>query len=107
MKLIDCKDFNDNINGIKNIFISFCYLCLTNMHKQNHLGLRQFQEEFNLSFEEVEQLIQEIYIDNRRYLSIPDNNIKLRYLEFGGENIKSTHLFSKAKKLLYNTIGRR
>lgn len=107
MKLIDCKNFNNNIIEIKNIYISMCDLCLTTLYKNKNLGLLQFQDEFNLSFEETRQLIQEVYVDNGRYLSIPDDNIKLRYLEFGGENIKPTHLFSKSIKLLYNIIERR
>lgn len=107
MKLIDCKYLDRNPIEIKNMFIPICDMYLDKMYQSKHLGLLQFQKEFNLSFEEVEQLIQEVYIENNRYLAIPDNNIKLRYLEFGGENIKSTNLFSKSKKTLYNIIERR
>lgn len=110
MKLINCKDFNKSTGTIRNIYISICDTLLYKFDNNNLLGLRQLQEKFNLSVDDIRRLIRNIILSEDGFLNTPENNkdsILLRYLEYGGEKVRPIHLLSLSKKELYKILSER
>lgn len=107
MKLIDCKDFDKSAGTIRNIYISICSTFLLKLDEHQSLGLKQIQDKFNLSLEDIRRLLNTIVLSKDGFLNTPENNrnsILLRYLEYGGQDIRPIHLLSLSKKKLYKVL---
>ncbi len=110
MKLIDCKDFNQGAGTIRNVYISIFDTYLEKLYKNQSLGLKQFQEKFDLSLEDIKRLIRTITLTRDGFLITPEHgkhSMILRYLEYGGQDVKPIHLMSISKNLLYKILRER
>lgn len=107
MKLINCRDFNKSAGTIRNMYVSICDTYLEKMNRNQSLGLKQIQEKFDLSLEDIKRLIRTITLSSDGFLHTPEigkYSMILRYLEYGGQEIKPIHLLSISKKVLYNYL---
>jgi len=110
VKLIDCKDFDNSAGTIRNMYISICDTYLSKLDKHQSLGLKQIQDKFNLSLDDLRRLIRTIVLSEDGFLNTPENNrnsMLLRYLEYGGQDIRPIHLLSLSKKRLYKILHER
>lgn len=84
---------------MKDIFIQLCDKKLIELQKDNNLGLQQLSNIVPLS--DIKRAFRNITVNDRGYLCIPENtqaDLILRYLEYGGENSRATHLLSLVVK---------
>ena len=66
-------------------------------------------EKFDLSLEDIKRLVRTITLSSDGFLHTPEigkYSMILRYLEYGGQEIKPIHLLSISKKILYNYLGK-
>ena len=106
MFIINCKDFLQGANSIREIFIQLCDGELIRLQKDNSLGLHQVLNKFDIS--DIKRAFRNITINEYGSLVVPDNTeaeFILRYLEYGGEDVRPTHLISSAKTQLVNTLS--
>ena len=105
MKIIRSNIFPLGANSIREIFIQICNMELLELYKNKSLGLSQMLDKYSES--DIRDAFKSIYVDKDYYLSIPEHSnsdVLLRFLEFGGEGIKPTHLLSKAKQRITKTF---
>ena len=110
MKLIDCKDFDKSAGTIRNIYISICRTYLSKLDKHQSLGLKQLQDKLDLSLDDISDLLNTIILSEDGFLNTPENNrnsMILRYLEYGGQDVRPIHLLSLSKKRLYKILYER
>lgn len=110
MIIFNCNSFLQGAYSIREMFIQLCDAQLAQLQKDNSLGLMQLSEVYNLR--EIKSAFRDVYINEDGYLCTPEQNKSshiLRYLEYGGENVRPTHLISsvKSKLLNYFSIERR
>ena len=108
MILLNCKDFRQGASSVRNIFINMCEKQLIKLQKDNSLGLKQLLELYSL--EDIEQAFNQIYVNKDRQLVIPEQSISsyiLRYLEYGGEGVRPTHLLSTVQNEFSKTFSSR
>lgn len=87
----------------RNYYIYMCEYNLINLIKNKSIGISQLLQIYNLN--EIKSALQDINVDkyNNVYIQdqLPSSKI-IRYLEYGGENVKPTHLFSNMNKSIKN-----
>ena len=109
MILIRCNKFLQGANSIREYYIKMCEYQLAKLQKDNSLGLLQLLDKYDL--EDIKRAFRFIYV-NGSCLSIPERTEAsriLRYLEFGGEDVRPTHLLSTVSnkiKKTFSTEGR-
>lgn len=105
MIIVNCRNFLQGAISIRSLYINICNYELNNLVDSNSLGLFQILDKYNIN--EIKEAINSITISNN-YLIVPEQtkaSVILRYLEYGGEDIKAIHFLSKAKSKLYNTFS--
>ena len=105
MILMNCNQFLQGAGSIREIFIQMCDAQLIKLMKDNSLGLLQILEKYDIS--DIKRAFRQIYV-NGNYLAAPERTETskiLRYLEYGGENIRPTHLLSSVKRLIIDTFS--
>lgn len=105
MIILNCNGLPLGDTVIRDNFIKMCDLELTRLQKDNNLGLMQLSQIFDLN--EIKEAFRDCYIANG-ILQTPENtrsSLILRYLEFGGESTKPTHLLSLVKHRLYKLFS--
>ena len=111
MKLINCNDFNINPNIVIETYISIFKIYLDKLYRNNSKSLQYILDKFNLNIDDLKELVNDITLSSDGFLNLQDNSrdfLLLRYLEYGGQNVKSMHILSNSKKMLYKTLnGRR
>ena len=103
MRMINCNDFSQGADTLKLLYINLCDMYLEQLNQNKSLALNQFLTKYNIN--ETRQAFRNIILDNNNFLCFPDDNIILRYLEYGGEDIRPTHLLSLAKNKLYQSLS--
>ena len=95
MIVLKCNQFIQGAYSIREMFIQLCNKELIKLKKHNNLALLQILDIFDL--DEIKQSFKDISVDIYGNLIIPEHTKSsriLRYLEFGGENAKPTHLLT-------------
>lgn len=110
MRLIDLKHHLTGFRSIKEIYKQLVLLELEKQRTDNNIALQQFFSIYTR--EELLEALDSIQYNGRGFLEVSEhtrNNQILRYLEYGGESAKPTHILSKAKLALdkyFNTEDR-
>ena len=105
MILVNCKSFLQGATSIRNLFIQMFNYELINLANNNSLGLNQVLQIYTM--EDIKRAINSIGYNNG-YLEVPEQSKAskiLRYLEYGGENVRPTHIIDKTKDRLYKTLS--
>lgn len=92
-----------NSQTFRNYYIYLCENKIVSLLKDKSIGLSQLLQIYDLN--DIKSALQSINIDKNNNLYIPDQSNEskiIRYLEFGGENVKATHLFSNINKSIIN-----
>lgn len=106
MILFNCNSFLQGAYSIREQFINLCNIELLNLQKRDSLGLNQLLEKYDIS--DIRLAFRQINVDKDGYLIIPEqtkSSIILRFLEYGGDDIRPTHLISTVKRDLYNNFA--
>lgn len=106
MRLIDCRNFIQGAETLRTLYIQLCDIYLGQLYQDNSIALKQILERY--SMKDIRDAFRNISVDNQGYLFISDKSrysMLMRYLEFGGENIKPTHILSLAKHKLYKSLS--
>lgn len=105
MIILNCNGLPLGDSVLRDNFIKLCDLELTRLQKDNNLGLMQLSQIYSLK--EIKNAFRESYIANG-ILQTPENTKSshiLRYLEYGGEDVRPTHLLSIVKHRLYDLVS--
>lgn len=103
MILLNCNKFIQGAYSIREIFIQLCDSRLTRFQKDNNLGLQQILDYYSLS--DIKRAFRNISVNEYGYLYVPNktsSELILRYLEYGGENVRATHLLSQTVNEINN-----
>lgn len=106
MILLKPSNYMQSIDSMKSIFISLCDMEVVNQLKTNSMGFKQVLDIYDL--EDIKMSYRTIVIDFRGYLTIPEQSKQskiLRLLEYGGENVQSTHFITKVINKINTTFG--
>lgn len=101
MILMNCHKYKVEPSTLREIYIKCCNMCLLDLQVRESLGLKQLLKLYDIS--DIKRAFNSISIDNFGHLYIPEQsyqNTLLRYLEFGGQGVRPTHLLSNAKDKL-------
>lgn len=98
MRLINLNKYLTGFRSIKEIYKHLVLMEIEKQRADNNIALQQF---FTIYTEEdLRKALDAIQYEGRGFLVIQEHtreNQILRYLEFGGESVKPTHILSKAK----------
>lgn len=101
MRLLNLNKYMTGFRSVKEIYKHLVLMEIEKLKASNDLSLKQF---FNLYTEEdLRKALDSIQYDGKGFMLVQEhtkNNLILRYLEFGGESVKPTHILSKAKLAL-------
>lgn len=92
-----------NPNTFKDYYIYMCEQNLIKMIKDKSIGLSQLLKIYDLN--DIKLALNDIKINKHNDIYIEDqlpSSKIIRYLEYGGENVKPTHLFSNMNKSIKN-----
>lgn len=106
MIIFNCNSFLHGAYSIREMFIHLCNAKLIKLQKDKSLGLIQLLDKYSL--QDIKSSFKDIYINENGYLCTPEQSKSsyiLRYLEYGGEDVRSTHLISSVKNDLYNLFS--
>lgn len=87
--------------SFRNFYIIMCENKIIKLFKDKSIGLNQLLQFYNMN--EIKSALHSILLDKNNNIYVPDQSKYskiLRYLEYGGENIKPVHLFSNVNKLV-------
>ena len=107
MNLVNCRDFLQRPSVVREIFIDLCNAELVNLQRHNSLGLNQLLEDYHL--DDIRRAFNQIEINNYGMLIIPEQtkaSFILRYLEFGGQNVRPTHLITTTRRRLVELFSK-
>lgn len=105
MNLINCKNVNVHPYVLKNLFINILIANFKKAEYNGNLSVLQLLKEFDE--DDIISAIKSIYY-NGEFISVPESggdSLIIRYLEFGGENVKASNLVSQSVMELKNSLG--
>jgi hypothetical protein len=95
MKILNSSDFCLDRYRLKSILSQSIYYNLLLLLKDKSLGLTQMLDRYSLY--EIKNALRDIKIDDKGIIYIPErtkSDYIIRYLEFGGDGVRPTHLIS-------------
>lgn len=86
-------------NVFRDVYVFYCKNKIVEMIKNQELGMQQILQMY--SIDDINNSLDSIRLNQEGDLYIPeqeDSSVVLRYLEYGGENVRALHLFTKVNK---------
>ena len=105
MDLINCKNVNVHPYILRNLFVNNLIANFKKAEFNGSLPVIQLLKEFNES--DIINAIKSIYY-NGEFISVPEtggDSLIIRYLEFGGENVKASNIVSQSVEELKRSLG--
>lgn len=105
MDLINCKNVNVHPYILRNLFVNNLIANFKKAEFNGSLPIIQLLKEFNES--DIINAIKSIYY-NGEFISVPEtggDSLIIRYLEFGGENVKASNIVSQSVEELKRSLG--
>ena len=104
MKLIKCDDVNVHPMVLRNLIVTSLLRNLASMDLNYNKCIKDLESVFSL--DDIRDAIKSIYYDGF-YINTPEGqgSVILRYLEFGGENVKASNLISSTIKEIKKELG--
>lgn len=105
MNLINCKNINVHPYIVRNLFVNNLIANFKKAEYERSLPIMQLLEEF--SENDIMNAIKSIYY-NGEFVAVPEttgDSLIVRYLEFGGENVKASNLVSSTVEELKSELG--
>lgn len=90
--------------SIKPLYLHYTQIELVNKFKYKDLAFSQVLKYYSL--DDIKEAFNSIYVEDN-FIKIKDNTDEdrlLRLLEFGGQNVKASHLISDINKLIENSV---
>lgn len=106
MILFKSNNLDIGARQLRQLTINLLNYNIRKLEKDNSLGLKQLKNIYSIS--DIINTFNTISIDSNGNILIPENNSSnhiLRYLEYGGEGVRATHLLSSVKRDLFNIFG--
>ena len=95
MILLKTNQFIQGAHSIRETFIQLCNKELIKLRKNNSLALMQISNKYDL--DEIKEAFNNIQVDIYGNLIVPEHtntSVILRYLEYGGEGVRASHLLT-------------
>ena len=105
MNLINCKNINVHPYIVRNLFVNNLIANFKKAEYEGSLPIMQLLGEF--SENDIMNAIKSIYY-NGEFISVPEtggDSLIIRYLEFGGENVKASNIVSQSVEELKRSLG--
>lgn len=108
MILMKTNDCLQGAESIRKAYILLCNSLVTKLLNSNDIRLLQLLKIYSLN--DIRLSINNITINNKGDIISPEHtrfSKILRYLEYGGDSVKSMHLLSKTTNIVCNTFSMR
>lgn len=106
MIITNCNNFIQGAYTVRKIYINICRTQLYKLQATHNVGLMQLTKLYDIS--DIVSAFYSIVINSNGYIEVPEHTKAakiLRYLEYGGENVKPTHLLTDSNKILFKTFA--